>query len=69
MLIADSVLSAWLTANAVCSIGSTATNDAAMPVCTAGGVRLQPEVILALHRAPSMTETDPWLNPLPKLAT
>src|ERR1700729_1228034 len=61
VLIADSVLSPWFTAKTVPEDGSTATNEGFAPVVTVGGVLLQPEVTLALQRAPSMTETVPSL--------
>src|SRR6516162_2585095 len=55
VLIADRVLSFWLTANTVCSPGSTATNCGFAPVVTVGGVLWQPAVIVALQVAPLMT--------------
>src|SRR6516164_5607910 len=61
VLIADRVLSFWLTANTVCSPESTATNPAPAPVVTVGGVLWQPDVIVALQVAPLMTETVPSL--------
>src|SRR5215469_16024061 len=66
--IADSVSSPALTANTVCSARSTATKAAPMPVGTVAGVRRQPEVIFPLHRAPSITDTDPSRASLAKLA-
>src|SRR5215469_1675432 len=61
VLIADSVLSPWLTANTVCSPRSTATNCGFAPVVAVGGVVWQPDVTVPLQVAPLMTETVPSL--------
>src|SRR5215469_2727063 len=56
VLISDNVLSPWLIVNAVWTAESIATNWVAGPVVTATGARPQPAVILALHRAPLITD-------------
>ena len=61
VLIGDIVSSRRLSANSVCREASTARNATPLPVLTAGGVSPQPEVTLALHVAPSITETVPSL--------
>ena len=61
VLIADSVSSFWLRSKTECNDSSTATDADPAPAVTAGGVLAQPEVIAALQRAPSMTETVPSL--------
>ena len=58
--IADSVSSNSLTANTVCSPSSAATAAVLAPAGTAAGAWWQPEVICALHRAPLITDTEPW---------
>src|SRR6266481_4398284 len=59
--ITDSVPSPWLIANTVCRAPATAVNWGCAPVVTVGGVRPQPAVVVALHRAPLITDTVPSL--------
>src|ERR1700735_4240253 len=61
VLVADRVLSPWSPVKTVPEGGSTATNVGFAPVVTVGHGLAQPEVTLALQRAPSMTETVPSL--------
>jgi hypothetical protein len=63
VLISERVSSAWLIENAVCSTGSVATNAVHGPVATTA-VGRQPVKVLALHRAPLITDT---VSPLPEV--
>lgn len=63
VLIADKVSSFWFIANTVCTAASIPAKEAPAPVITTGGVCAQPEVTVALHAAPLITEMVPslWL--------